>query len=103
MAQKKALTDEELLAQFEGIGTTSNTTTTKPPSKTSKPAVVTTPLSDDPLAELKSLAKAKPPSPPHTPKLAAISRRETATPTSTSSARNSGDTSRPVALPPRKS
>jgi hypothetical protein len=65
--------------------------------------VATTPLTDDPLAELESLAKAKPPSRPHTPKIAAVGRREVATPTSTNSTRNSGDTSRPVAPLPRKS
>lgn len=109
MAQKKAPTDEELLAQFEGIGDSSipASSPAKTASKTSKAAP--SPLADDPLAELENLAKAKPPSRPHTPKVAAgISRREAATPTSqgqSSSARNSGDsTSRPVpSAPPRKS
>lgn len=106
MAQKKAPTDEELLAQFEGIGDTSipASSPSKPASKSAKAAPA--PLADDPLAELENLAKAKPPSRPHTPKVSAgIGRREAATPTSQSSARNSGDsTSRPVpSALPRKS
>jgi len=104
MAQKKALTDEELLAQFEGIGTTSSVPA-KPTSKSAKQ--LPPPLADDPLAELESLAKGKPPSRPHTPKVSGnvSSKREAATPTSQSSARNSGDsTSRPVpSALPRKS
>ena len=105
MAQKKAPTDEELLAQFEGIGTTSSVPA-KPASKSTKQAPP--PLADDPLAELESLAKGKPPSRPHTPKVAgsvAGKRDAAATPTSQSSARNSGDSaSRPVpSALPRKS
>jgi hypothetical protein len=106
MAQKKALTDEELLAQFEGIG--DNGSTSKSPAKK---ATSTQPLADDPLAELESLAKAKPNSRPNTPRLSSsalnrnrspVRREAAATPSSSGSARNSEDKQRSN-LPPRKS
>jgi hypothetical protein len=106
MAQKKALTDEELLAQFEGIG--DNGGTAKPPAKK---ATSSQPLADDPLAELESLAKAKPNSRPNTPRLSSsalnrnrspVRREAAATPSSSGSARNSEDKQRSN-LPPRKS
>ncbi|KAF2404547.1 hypothetical protein EJ06DRAFT_553405 [Trichodelitschia bisporula] len=103
MAQKKALTDEELLAQLE-IGTGGA------PSKSSINKAARAPAgksasghnNDDPLADLaslESLAKSKPVSRPNTPKLTAgRTSREMATPTS--SARTSEDKQRPA---PRKS
>jgi Family of unknown function (DUF5427) len=115
MAQKKTLTDDELLAQFEGIGSkgTPSTASIKPTSKPSRPAPAAAALQDDPLAELENLAKAKPPSRPNTPRTpSALNRNrdrspmrrsvDAATPTSTGSARTSEDKNRPAA-PPRKS
>lgn len=64
MAQKKALTDEELLAQLDGFSSPAAST----PSRSKKgPATAKDPLAD--LDELASLAKAKPLSRPNTPKL----------------------------------
>jgi hypothetical protein len=109
MAQKKALTDEELLAQFEGIADNGSSTATKTPVK--KGAAASKPLADDPLAELESLAKAKPTSRPSTPRLSSsalnrnrspVRREAAATPSSSGSARNSEDKQRSN-LPPRKS
>lgn len=109
MAQKKALTDEELLAQFESIGATdaappaSSSTPSKSSSKPSKQAA----LENDPLAELENLAKAKPLSRPNTPKLGVNRtrspvRRDAHTPPSSGSGRNSEDKPRALGLP-RKS
>jgi hypothetical protein len=112
MAQKKALTNEELLAQFEGIGSTDaappapSSTPSKSSSKPSKQAA----LQNDPLAELselENLAKAKPLSRPNTPKLGVNRtrspiRRDAHTPPSSGSGRNSEDKPRALALP-RKS
>lgn len=106
MAQKKALTDEELFAQFEGIGddpappipTTTNTVAAKKPPRSS--AHTPSGESPDPLAELESLAAARPASRPATPKLSSSStasrnrsprRPGTATPPSTASGRTSED------------
>lgn len=109
MAQKKAPTDEELLAQFEGIGDNPKATPAQTASK--KAASTAKPLADDPLAELEILAKAKPASRPHTPKLSSsalnrnrspVRRDAAATPSSSGSARNSEDKARSN-LPPRKS
>ncbi|EON68475.1 hypothetical protein W97_07685 [Coniosporium apollinis CBS 100218] len=84
MAQKKALTDEELFAQFEDIPedtppvpTTTNTTTLAPNAATAKKptrSTAHTPSAEgpDPLAELESLA-ARPVSRPATPKLSSSS------------------------------
>lgn len=92
MAQKKALTDEELLAQFEGIGgdTPASTKGGKATTKGSAPLAA-----DDPLAELENLANFKPTSRPNTPKLSLNQRSQgAATPSSTGSARTSEDKSR---------
>jgi len=97
MAQKKPLTDKELLAQLDGIR--------GPPSRATKagasagaPAKAPPASGDDPLAELEkleNLAKAKGPaalaaassgSRPHSPKLAAV---RTPASTAAASARNS--------------
>jgi hypothetical protein len=113
MAQKKALTDEELLAQFEGIGDNPKSSPAKTAAKKATAAGSTAkPLADDPLAELESLAKAKPASRPHTPKLSSgalntrtrspVRRDAAATPSSSGSARNSEDKPRSN-VPPRKS
>ncbi|TKA62812.1 hypothetical protein B0A49_09292 [Cryomyces minteri] len=73
MASKKALTDEELFAQFEGIGdddsTTSTTTTNKAPARAvqSNNAPSLQEEDEDPLAELTALASARPVSRPSTP------------------------------------
>lgn len=84
MAQKKALTDEELFAQFEDIPedtppitSTTNTTTLAPNATTAKKpsrSTAHTPSAEgpDPLAELESLA-ARPVSRPATPKLSSSS------------------------------
>ncbi|KAF2430403.1 hypothetical protein EJ08DRAFT_660871 [Tothia fuscella] len=110
MAQKRALTDEELLAQFEGIGDNGSSA----PAKTAPKKAASTAgkvLADDPLAELESLAKAKPVSRPNTPKLSAnalnrnrspVRRDAATTPSSSGSARNSEDKPRSN-LAPRKS
>ncbi|GAB7355717.1 hypothetical protein MBLNU459_g6416t1 [Dothideomycetes sp. NU459] len=83
MASKKALTDEELFAQFEDIPSASPSQpppSTRPP-KAAKPAPSTTTAApaaaapptaaddDDPLAELSALAAARPASRPGTPRL----------------------------------
>jgi hypothetical protein len=111
MAQKKALTDEELLAQFEGIGGNPSSSPAKTAPKKTASTSASKPLADDPLAELESLAKAKPASRPHTPKLSSsalnrnrspVRRDAAATPSSSGSARNSEDKPRSN-LPPRKS
>lgn len=75
MAQKKPLTDEELLAQFESLegGSKPKSTATKAAPKTGK--ATPTPGGDDPLAELESLAKARPSSRPGTPKVATLSQQ----------------------------
>jgi hypothetical protein len=90
MAQKKALTDEELLAQFEGIGDTP-ASTKGAKSKGNAPLAA-----DDPLAELENLANFKPTSRPNTPKLSLNQRNQggAATPSSTASARTSEDKAR---------
>ncbi|MBE7179691.1 MAG: maintenance of telomere capping protein 1 [Terriglobus roseus] len=74
MASKK-LTDEELFAQFEGIGDDTPSAANAAPSKaratsstTKKPPTSQQQQDDDPLAELENLAKAKPASRPNTPK-----------------------------------
>jgi hypothetical protein len=92
MAQKKTLTDEELLAQFEGIGgdTPAATKGNKPTTKGSAPLAT-----DDPLADLENLANFKPTSRPNTPKLSLNQRSQgAATPSSTASARTSEDKAR---------
>jgi hypothetical protein len=109
MAQKKPLTDEELLAQFETLDDSKS----KPSSKTTKSSGSSKPTpaagaADDPLAELESLAKARPASRPGTPKVALNQQRNAAaaTPgsTPTGSARNSEDNkARAGTNPPRKS
>ncbi|KAG8627245.1 hypothetical protein KVT40_004728 [Elsinoe batatas] len=89
MASKKALTDEELFAQFEDIPSSTpdaSAPKTKGASKASKPAAPATAPEDDPLAELSALASAKPISRPHTPRL--------------SSSTASGTTGPKVATPP---
>ena len=104
--QKNALSDAELLAQFEefeGIGSTSAANASlSSASKPAKPppasASAAASQHDDPLAELESLAKATPASRPNTPRAA---RREAATPTSGGSARTSEDKPRPAAPPPK--
>lgn len=92
MAQKKGLTDEELLAQFEGIGGDTA------PAKGGKSTTTknSAPLSeDDPLAALENLANFKPTSRPNTPKLSLNQRSQgAATPSSTASARTSEDKAR---------
>jgi hypothetical protein len=101
MAQKKAHTDEELLAELDAIGGTPSKGAAKP-----KTAAANALKDDDPLAELESLAARKPISRPNTPKLSSSNaaaassrtrspvRREVHTPPSTSSARNSEDKAR---------
>jgi hypothetical protein len=91
---KNALTDEELLAQLEGIGATPAATksTTRPsPSKQSAPKADQD--SADPITLLENLAKQKPHSRPNTPKLSSAGPRRTAevVHTPSSSARNSED------------
>lgn len=69
MSSKKALTDEELFAQFEDIPSETPSTAS---SKALKPAKATTdpaPIEEDPLAELSALAAARPASRPSTPRL----------------------------------
>ena len=97
MAAKKALTDEELLAQFDDI-TAQDTTTDS--SKSSDSKALETPQSpagtDDALAELENLAK--PTSRSHTPKVNVASgqslKAETVTTTASESARTSEEKSR---------
>lgn len=102
MASKKALTDEELFAQFEDIpSSTPDAAAPKPKSgpKASKPAAPPAATEDDdPLAELSALAAAKPVSRPHTPRLSSSTTSGTtgpkvATPSSSGvpSGRNSED------------
>ena len=71
-AQKKALTDEELSAMFEGIGgdddNNNNKTTGNGPSKQGGPPPPDN-TDDDPLAELANLAAARPASRANTPGL----------------------------------
>ncbi|KIW09431.1 uncharacterized protein PV09_00316 [Verruconis gallopava] len=108
MAQKKPLTDEELLAQFETLEeSTSKSSSSK---QTQKPkSTAAAPPADDPLAELESLAKARPSSRPSTPKVSLGQQRSVgasaaaATPGSTpaGSTRNSEDNK--ARAPPRKS
>jgi hypothetical protein len=105
MAQKKSMTDDDLLAQLDNLSSAPATGT---PARPKKPATTTTTTAsntttnDDPLAELeelKSLAKVKPLSRPNTPKLASTSatggrarspaRRTAAATTTTDSGRNS--------------
>ncbi|KAF2093773.1 hypothetical protein NA57DRAFT_47540 [Rhizodiscina lignyota] len=108
MAHKKALTDAELEGLFEGI--TDSTATPSGASTSSKPASAPKPpppaaaasAEDDPLAELESLAKAKPASRPHTPKQSGLTASrsrpvtvEAATPSSTGSTRTSEDRNAP--------
>ena len=73
MANKKALTDEELFAQFEDIPSATPTAASNTSSRTAvKPAKATadSPANDDdPLAELSALAAARPVSRPSTPRL----------------------------------
>jgi hypothetical protein len=98
MAQKKPLTDEELLAQFEsleGSNKPKSASTSKPlVTKSNKPAL----LDDDDLAELESLAKARPISRPGTPKV----NTQTPLSTPTASTRTSED-SKTTRGAPRKS
>jgi len=97
MAQKKAPTNDELLAQFEDLGadeTAPSANPSKAASKPSKPSTSTPAVEeDDPLAELANLAKAKPISRPDTPRGLAAKRTaaEAVTPSSTGSARTSED------------
>jgi len=92
MAQKKALTDEELLAQFEGIGGDRPASTKGGKSTTKGNAPL---AAEDPLAELENLANFKPTSRPNTPKLSLNQRSQgAATPSSTASARTSEDKAR---------
>jgi len=105
MAQKKPLTDEELLAQFETLdakdkpakAAASKSSTTK----SSKPAAA-----DDPLAELESLAKARPTSRPGTPKVAVNQQTPGSTPAGSARTSEEGKARSAVpttAAPPRKS
>ena len=105
MAQKKPLTDEELLAQFETLdakdkpakAAASKSSTTK----ASKPAAA-----DDPLAELESLAKARPTSRPGTPKVAVNQQTPGSTPAGSARTSEEGKARSAVpttAAPPRKS
>ncbi|KAK5153021.1 hypothetical protein LTR04_006295 [Oleoguttula sp. CCFEE 6159] len=116
MASKKALTDEELFAQFEGIGeddsTTSTTTTTKAPARAvqSNTAPSLQEEEEDPLAELTALASARPVSRPSTPadRLSSSTtsgKRTDAVHTPSSSGPGSGRTSedKPRVSVPRKS
>lgn len=87
---KKALTDEELFAQFEDIPS-STPDAAAPKTNTAahssaKTAAIADAPEDDPLAELSALAKAKPVSRPNTPRL--------------SSSATSGTTGPKVATPP---
>ncbi|PNS20862.1 hypothetical protein CAC42_2793 [Sphaceloma murrayae] len=104
MASKKALTDEELFAQFEDIpSSTPDAAAAAAPkakggNKASKAAPPVTSHEDDPLAELSALASAKPASRPHTPRLSSSTASGTtgpkvATPSSSGapSGRNSED------------
>ena len=61
---KSGPTDEELLAQFDDLGTESKESKTKPPS--AKPSQ--SHEEADPLAELENLAQERPKSRPHTPR-----------------------------------
>jgi hypothetical protein len=86
MATKKALTDEELLAQFEGLGN-DDASAIKPSkaaaSRISRPTATATaqPQSEaDLLAELDNLAQDRPKSRPQTPRAAALPVRTAATP-----------------------
>ncbi|TID19472.1 hypothetical protein E2P81_ATG06639 [Venturia nashicola] len=104
MAQKKALTDEELLAQFEDLGG-KKTAPAPAAAKGAKstPTKSNAPLAaEDPLAELENLANFKPTSRPNTPKLSLNQRNQggVATPSSTGSARTSEEKPRNL---PRKS
>lgn len=72
MAQKKALTDEELFAQFEDIPSETPTASSNSSVRTAKPTKATAEVpdtEDDPLAELSALAAARPASRPSTPRL----------------------------------
>lgn len=114
MAQKKALTDEELFAQFEDIPSASAEAAT-PPTKTprahkpGKPSVDTPAVEDDPLAELSALAAARPASRPSTPRLSSsttsgTNRRETPGSSGPPSGRTSEDKLRTTGgTAPRKS
>lgn len=89
MAQKKPLTDEELLAQFETLdGNSKPKAASKPTTKTTKPAPGAA-GADDPLAELESLAKARPTSRPGTPKVVTLNQQQTPGSTPAGSARTS--------------
>jgi hypothetical protein len=109
MAQK--LTDEELLAQFDNLGTdepsasasASAPAPVKPAARASKPPQPTSRDDEDPLAELEDLAKAaaQRPSRPDTPKLSSsstTSKRGVVTPSSTGSARTSEEKPHPPAI-----
>lgn len=103
MAQKKPLTDEELLAQFEDLGGKSTPASAAAKGAKSTSTKSSAPLAaNDPLAELENLANFKPTSRPNTPKLSLNQRNQggAATPSSTGSARTSEDKPR---NPPRKS
>ena len=70
MASKKALTDEELFAQFEDIPSAGDSAPSKRVIKPAKASADTPTLEeDDPLAELSALASARPPSRSSTPRL----------------------------------
>jgi hypothetical protein len=101
MAQKKPLTDEELLAQFESLETKPSAKTPAKGSST-KPTPASSTV-DDPLAELESLAKARPAptSRPGTPKVSLKNAAATPGSTPAGSARNSEDNKARAA--PRKS
>lgn len=102
MAQKKALTDEELLAQFESLEGDSAKPKAAPTSKplvtkSNKPA-----LADDLLADLESeLARPKPVSRPGTPRVNTNTNTQTPGSTPTVSTRTSEDSKTRAA--PRKS
>ena len=91
----KKLTDEELFAQFEGIGEEADPTTTKKPPSTSKPSATPStteqPNPDDLFQELGIPERPKAPvSRPHTPKVSSTS----TTPASRSSPKPSSDPAR---------
>lgn len=113
MASKKALTDEELFAQFEDIPSAEldAASSSKRVTKPAKPTADTTTAEDDPLAELSALASVRPTSRPSTPRLSSSTtsgttsgtgRQKTPASSGAPSARTSIDQPR-SAVPIRKS
>ena len=105
MAQKKPLTDEELLAQFESLeGNGKPKAASKATTKSSKPAAgAAAGGADDPLAELESLAKARPTSRPGTPKVALNQQTPGSTPAGSARTSEEGKARAAAATAPRKS